>query len=719
MSVSRPDRKAKPPRRRLTAGRKWAFRAIAVVVVPAALLLLTELVLILVGYGTSSSFFTKISGRDAYTTNQRYGWRFFLPVLARQPAFCEFSADKQDDTYRIFVLGGSAARGMPDPSYAFGRLLKVMLEENYPQTSFEVVNAAMTAINSHVVRVIADDCARYDPDLFVVYMGNNEVVGPYGPGTVFEGFSDNLSAICWSITARSTRLGQLVHELGGRLGGGWKQWQGMQAFMRHRLAADDPRLEGTYAHLQQNLMDICKSGQRADAGVILCTVASNLKDNPPFASLHRTDLTDPEQARWKVLYDKGTASEEAGEHPKAIEAYLAAVAIDDSFAELRFRLARCHLAVGDRDKARDHFIAARDFDALRFRTDSRINRTIRQVAEGGSGEIRLADVVATMDKTDQLSGGIVGDEFFFEHVHLNFEGNYQVASTVFKTLVPILPESIRASRAAAPAVPSRKRCAKRLAFSDWVRRRHQQQMLDMMHGPPFDGQLDHGIAQQRRRQVVNQLAGRLASPDAKRQTLAAHTRALERDPDDPDLIRVLAVFLSETGDEAAASSQWRTLATGAPEWAFWKLRLGTSLARQGKSVEAAEYLEQGLSALPYDLDGQLSLARTLAQLGKMDQAISRLRYLLTLSPDHLPAQNTLGRALLQTGHPEEAAIHLRRVLKWQRSSPEAHFNMGLALLALGKLDEAADMFRRTLELDPDHAGAKKRLAATRPPSQTP
>ncbi len=168
MSASRRDPKGKSPRRKLSGKRKWVFRVIAVTVVPAALLLLTELVLIIAGYGTPPSAFTKITGRDAYTTNQRYGWRFFLPILARQPAPGEFAVDKPDDTYRIFVLGGSAAWGMPEPSFAFGRILKVMLEENYPQTSFEVINAAMTAINSHVVRVIADDCAKYDPDLFVV-----------------------------------------------------------------------------------------------------------------------------------------------------------------------------------------------------------------------------------------------------------------------------------------------------------------------------------------------------------------------------------------------------------------------------------------------------------------------------------------------------------------------------------------------------------------------
>ena len=45
---------------------------------------------------------------------------------------------------------------------------------------FEVVNTAVTAINSHVVREIASDLEEIESDLWIVYMGNNEVYGPFG-----------------------------------------------------------------------------------------------------------------------------------------------------------------------------------------------------------------------------------------------------------------------------------------------------------------------------------------------------------------------------------------------------------------------------------------------------------------------------------------------------------------------------------------------------------
>ena len=694
--------------------RKWVFRAIAVTVVPAAVLLLTELVLILVGYGTSSSFFTKIPSRDAWTTNQVYGWRFFPRLVARRPFSCDLPAGKPQNTYRIFVLGGSAAAGMPEQAFAFGRVLQAMLEQSYPQTRFEVINAAMTAINSHVVRQIADDCADRDPDLFVVYMGNNEVVGPYGPGTVFAGFSDSLSAIRFSIAARSTRLGQLLRETGDRVGGKQTAWEGMAMFMRGRIAYDDQRLEGTYAHFRQNLLDICQIANRTGAEVILCTVPSNLKDNPPFESLHRADLAGADEVKWQELYDEGVAFEKAGDQAKAIEAYRAAATVDDKFAELRFRLARCYLATGDRDEAKQHFIAARDLDALRFRADTRIDQTIRQVADDKPDVVSLADVVATMANSDRVGDGIPGDEFFYEHVHLSFDGNYMVASTVFETLTELLPKSIRTDLAAPPAVPSQEDCAERLAFSDWARRRLRQQMLGMTSGPPFAAQLDYDIAQGERIRTVAEISQRLASPDAMAKARAMYVKAADRHPDDLDLARLVALVLSETADDSAASQQWRKLLARVPNWANWQIELGTCLAKQGKADEAVKWLEPGLNTLPYSLNGHVSLGIALVQLGKMEQGIGHFRRVLRLGPDYMPAHKSLGLALLRTGNAREAEVHLRRALELGDSGADAHFNLGVALLALENTDEAADMFRRALELDPAHAGAKKGLAATRP-----
>jgi hypothetical protein len=51
---------------------------------------------------------------------------------------------------------------------------------------------------------------RLEPDLFVVYAGNNEVVGPYGAGTVLTAAAPPLPLVRASVAARRARRGQLV-----------------------------------------------------------------------------------------------------------------------------------------------------------------------------------------------------------------------------------------------------------------------------------------------------------------------------------------------------------------------------------------------------------------------------------------------------------------------------------------------------------------------------
>ena len=128
-------RSAKSPKRKrppVTGWRKWVFRLLAATVIPALLFLLLNFSLWACGYGYPTDFFVKVDGRDSYTTNRQFGWRFFPRAISRTPAVCELADPKPDDVYRVFVLGGSAAMGEPQPAFAFGRFLEAMLRDAFP-----------------------------------------------------------------------------------------------------------------------------------------------------------------------------------------------------------------------------------------------------------------------------------------------------------------------------------------------------------------------------------------------------------------------------------------------------------------------------------------------------------------------------------------------------------------------------------------------------------
>ena len=340
----------------ITGWRLWVFRLVAATLIPVVFFLLLDVALSMVGYGFPANLIikTKAGNTASYTCNLKYAWKFFPPKISRTTEPFIFPAAKSDNTYRIFIMGASAAAGTPDGAFAFGRILQTMLAEQYPKVKFEVIICAMPAINSYAIVDIEKDCLRHQGDLFIVYLGNNEVVGPYGAGTVFSPLSSNLSLIRFGIAFKGTKLGQLLNNIMGslRTGDTPQVWQGMEMFLKKQVRANDPAMQVVYEHYQKNLEDIRDLASRKQIKTIFCTVPGNLKDNPPFASLHRPDLTEPDREKWETIYQQGIALEKEGDYSSAANKYLEAAELDDSYADLQFRLGRVFWEMGEYEKSR-------------------------------------------------------------------------------------------------------------------------------------------------------------------------------------------------------------------------------------------------------------------------------------------------------------------------------------------------------------------------------
>jgi hypothetical protein len=191
------------------------MRLAAATLVPLMIFGGLELGLRLAGYGYSTRLFLPrtIGGEEFLIPNEKFTHRFFPPALARAPLSGRMAAHKPAGTYRIFLLGESAAYGDPDPSFGVGRYLEALLETRYPSTDFEVVCVAITAINSHVLLPIAEECAKHDGNMWIVYMGNNEMIGPYGASTVFGEKAPGLGFVRTVLALKTTRVGQLMDQL--------------------------------------------------------------------------------------------------------------------------------------------------------------------------------------------------------------------------------------------------------------------------------------------------------------------------------------------------------------------------------------------------------------------------------------------------------------------------------------------------------------------------
>src|SRR5207302_3711179 len=125
------------------------------------------------------------------------------------------------------------------------------------------------------------------------------------------------------------------------------------------------------------------------------------------------------------------------------------------------------------------FSRARDLDTVRFRADTTINETTRQVAGGLAAEgVHLLDVEHEFAVT--CPDGIPGEDVFFEHVHLNFHGNYLLARSVLHKLREVLPLSPQGRDE-----PSESECAERLAYTGWDEYQDAAHVGEIFRQPPF------------------------------------------------------------------------------------------------------------------------------------------------------------------------------------------------------------------------------------------
>ncbi|MBN1361378.1 MAG: tetratricopeptide repeat protein [Sedimentisphaerales bacterium] len=695
--------------------RLWLFRIAAMVLAPILFLSCIEVGLRLLGHGYSPSAILVSKGqcRD----NVRFAWRFFPPYLARVGEPFLFPKDKDEGTYRVFVLGASAAAGIPDPAYGFGRILKVMLRQAYPGTNFEIINTAITATNSHVVVEMARDCARYDPDLFIVYLGNNEVVGPYGPSSVFTERAASLPLIQVSKWCKATRFGQLLTAAAGKLAQRKDlpiQWEGMAMFLDRQVRADDPALRRVYRQFRANLEGIQSAALKSGAKVAFCTVGCNLRDCPPFASQHRADLKTEELQRWQRSYEQGMACEQAEQWAEAAAHFEAARQIDGSFAELHFRLAKCHWALGEFKEAKSGFIKARDLDTLRFRPDAQINEMLRQVASGREQHgVYLVDAAGAFASNSPQ--GCPGAEHFLEHVHLTFAGNYLLAKTIFEKLKEALPADVVGNGPAGTAtLPSEADCARSLAYTAWDHYSVTADLLaSFLRQPPFTGQAYHDTWVRQVERVLAQQQAAL-TPQVIEDARQQYEDAIGRMPNDWQLRFNYGRFLSAAlGDARGAVSQFQTVAEHVPHHFRAHVGLGAELLTLGLYEQSIAHNLQAIAIMPTRAAAHNNLAAAYLQLGRLDQAEEHLLQTLRWRPDDLSAYDVLADVYVRQERTEEAVSLCRRALQFAPNSAAMHCKLGIILGIQGNRDEAMEQIRQAARLDPNSPEVRKVLDALR------
>ena len=648
-------------------------RLLVAVAAPILFFCALEGALRLAGYGKPTELFIPDVKPGFYRTNPNFTAPFIPPSFGIQPLNFRIRRHKAPGSVRVFVLGESAAQGMPEPDFGFAAQLGAQLRARYPGKALEVVNLGITAINSHVVYRAARQAADFEPDLLVIYMGNNEVVGPYGPGCAYLSASPPLWFIRASVLVRGTRTGQLLADLLGRLvpsGSRARDWRGMETFSDDSVRGEDPRLEAVYRNFSANLQDIVALAGRAGIKTVLSTVVANLKDNAPFISMHRAGLSPGEKRSWKAAFDSGAVAWDLGDPRSAVYGFEEALRIDPEFAETHFWLGRLAEALGEPEIARRSYLDALHWDALRFRPDPRINEIIRQVAQGAGGSVALVDAARAMGSDRGSPPPLAGHEILFDHVHFNWAGNFQMA----QLLTGACARALFGPDAGPGDGLDPDGCASALGYTPDAQLKMLDTVVKLTLRPPFTNQSTFSEDQARLRREVEATNALLGMPGARSAALDTAERALQQDPDNASLAE----------------------------------RLGTMESDAGNLDRALSLLDRAEALRPRSAELSRRKAQVLMRLQRNAGAEALLRGSLELDRDYFVAGGALVDLWVSTGQLDRGKVFFDRELAKAPANPYLRLEYANLLFRGGVLDGAEREARRIWEDDP---GSRPAMAA--------
>jgi len=367
------------------------------ILIPVIFLVLLELGLRITNYGNDFSQWIKATDTK-YVLNPDFTHRYFFST--RNVPYSNgnvFDIDKKENAFRVFILGGSSAAGYPfTPNGDFGKYLKKYLEAVYPKNKIEVVNLAVTAVNSYAIRDLIPGVLEQKPDLILIYAGHNEYYGALGVGSM-ESLGTNRFIVNVVLKLNEFKTTQLVRNIIKWVSGLFTSPQKASGTLMSRMAKDQlisldsDVYEQGVKQFKGNLEDVLDMTKEAGVPVILSTLTCNLKDQSPFVSVN------------------------SRKYPSAESVY------KDAESALKLKESK---------KADSLFRFAKDLDALRFRAPENFSKIINSFGKKYHYPVVNIDSVFDVNSPDSITG----NNLMTDHLHPTLAGYKLMAKSFFETM---------------------------------------------------------------------------------------------------------------------------------------------------------------------------------------------------------------------------------------------------------------------------------------------
>jgi tetratricopeptide (TPR) repeat protein len=375
-----------------------------ITLIPLLFVIFFELILRVVGYGDNLNLFINHPDKDYKEyriVNPIVGKKYFQKFEYSSPARDIFLKKKPKDCFRVFVVGSSSVIGFPyDNNLMFSRILHEKLMEAYPGKKIEMVNTAITAINSFTFLDYIPQILREEPDAILFYEGHNEFYGAFGVGSN-EAATHNPLLINIHLKMMNLRVYQLTRNIISGVAARFSKVNTAaekRGTLMTRIVknADITYGSETYkkgiGYFEKNIGLILAMAKSKNVPVFISEVVGNIHDMKPFKSIG-IDKLKP-----------------------AIDYFEAAQQFEKQ---------------GNYSKAKENYILARDYDCIRFRASSDITTIIHnQAAKYG------AHLVPSLELFEANSpNGMVGFNLITEHLHPNIEGYFLLAESFYNSLI--------------------------------------------------------------------------------------------------------------------------------------------------------------------------------------------------------------------------------------------------------------------------------------------
>lgn len=600
-----------------------------------------------------------------------------------------FAQEKPPGTFRIVCLGGSTTFGRPFfDQTSFPGWLRLWLPVAAPSQKWEVINAGAISYASYRELGLMEELAKYQPDLFILYLGQNEFLER-------RTYDELLKQPAWfrevaSLTGH-TRTASLIRRgledveacfrsastapiLPSEVKSIPVDEVGPEAYHRDAAFGRD-----VVAHFVASLDRMLTVADGVDARVMLVVPASNLADFAPLKSEPATELTAEEQRHWQQHFDEALRLTQQAKFAEALGELDAAAAIDDGRADLHFARGQLLMGLNRDEEAAEALRRAGDEDVCPLRATGPILAAVRQVV--GPRDVLSIDLETLL--AQRAPHGIPGKTQFHDHVHLTIESNRLLAWAIIEQL---------AAAGLAHVDPSwSSQVAERVAAryeAQWDRPRMARELLRLSSLLIKLKQPVMAIEQL-------QLALEFAAESDEVATEAG--KLLDRVAGGNVTLKVLQHFVAVHPDSATARCQ-----------------LGVALLRRRHAKEALSAFDATLELDP-DQPLALNYAGLLnAEAGNLANAESLFRRLILVAPQLAKAHENLGLVVAKQGRPEEALAHYDEAMKLDPSSASAHRNAALACEQLGQMDEARRHREFAEKLKP--AAAETKSGGEAPPN---